>query len=73
MKEKDKAIELVDKMYDVDSTDDYDEPTMNYKHAKKCALIAVNEIINSIIITDLTTADNQFKYWEKVKKEINLL
>ena len=41
--------------------------------AKQCALIAVDEIINSIVITDLTTADNQFKYWEKVKKELEKL
>ena len=41
--------------------------------AKQCALIAVDEIINSVVITDLTTADNQFKYWEKVKQEIEKL
>jgi hypothetical protein len=41
--------------------------------AKQCALIAVVEIINSIVITDLTTAENQFKYWDDVKEEIEKL
>ena len=44
-----------------------------FAHVKQCALIAVDEIINSIIITDLTTAENQFNYWEEVKQEIEKL
>jgi hypothetical protein len=40
---------------------------------KQCALIAVDEIINSIVIIDLTAAENQFTYWEKVKEEIENL
>jgi hypothetical protein len=43
------------------------------KNAKQCALIAVDEIINSIVITDLTTAENQFIYWDEVKTEIEKL
>lgn len=38
--------------------------------AKKYAIIAVDEIINSVVITDLTTAENQFIYWEEVKQEL---
>lgn len=41
--------------------------------AKQCALIAVEEIINSVVITDLTTAENQFIYWQQVKQEIEKL
>ena len=41
--------------------------------AKNCAIIAVDEIINSVIITDLTVAENQFIYWEEVKQEIEEL
>jgi hypothetical protein len=41
--------------------------------AKKYAIIAVDEIINSVVITDLTTAENQFIYWEEVKQEIEKL
>jgi hypothetical protein len=64
---KEKAEELVYKMYA-----GFVHSLYSYK-AKQCALIAVDEIINSIVITDLTTADNQFKYWEKVKKELEKL
>jgi hypothetical protein len=39
-------------------------------HCKECALIVVDEIINSIVIIDLTAAENQFTYWEEVKQEI---
>lgn len=38
--------------------------------AKKYALIAIDEIINSVVITDLTTAENQFIYWQEVKQEL---
>jgi hypothetical protein len=41
--------------------------------AKQCALIAVDEIINSVVITDLTIAQNQFDYWEEVKSELEKL
>lgn len=41
--------------------------------AKTFALIAVDEIINSIVIIDLTAAENQFTYWEEVKQEIEKL
>jgi hypothetical protein len=40
---------------------------------KQCALIAVDEIINSIVIFDLTAAENQFTYWQEVKEEIKKL
>ena len=43
------------------------------QRAKECALIAVDEIINSIVIFDLTAAENQFTYWEEVKQEIEKL
>jgi len=71
MKEKDKASDLVCDFYQIQSNE-YDYG-INWEMAKQCALITVEEIINSIVITDLTTAANQFNYWEKVKKEINLL
>jgi poly(3-hydroxyalkanoate) synthetase len=44
-----------------------------HSNNKQCALIAVDEIINSIVIIDLTAAENQFTYWEQVKKEIEKL
>jgi hypothetical protein len=45
-------------------------PFKKHQQLKECALIAVNEIIDSIVIFDLTAAENQFTYWEQVKTEI---
>ena len=67
MTPKEKAEELVHKMYAGFVHDLY-----SYK-AKQCALIAVDEIINSVVITNLTIAQNQFDYWEEVKQEIEKL
>ena len=65
MTPKQKAFELYFKFYrDIIADND---------KAKQSALIAVDEIGNSIVITDLTTAENQFKYWEEVKQEIENL
>jgi len=38
--------------------------------AKQCALIAVDEIIDSIIIKNYSDAD-KYDYWNEVKHEIN--
>lgn len=78
MTPKDKAIELFNKFYQYDiivigTESNFEERGIGKYDAKKLALICVDEIVNSIVITDLTTAQNQFNYWEKVKKEINLL
>lgn len=78
MKAKEKAFELFNKYYQYDiivigTESEFEERGIGKFDAKKLALICVDEIVNSIVITDLTTAQNQFNYWEKVKKEINLL
>jgi hypothetical protein len=69
---KEKAEELVNKFY---SKVDEERLLVNkyWSNAKCCALIAVDEIINSIVIIDLTTAENQFIYWQEVKQEIENL
>jgi len=43
------------------------------RRVKQCAIIAVDEIVNSVVVTNLSVAENQFLYWEQVKKEINKL
>jgi hypothetical protein len=71
MKAEKKAKGLINDFFDVKNESiDYG---MEWQMAQQCAVIAVDEIINSIVITDLTTAENQFKYWEEVKQQINLL
>lgn len=72
MTPKEKATELVEKFHSQKNK----FGQIFYLHsdiAKQCALIAVDEIINSVVITDLTTAETQFKYWEQVKEEIEKL
>ena len=46
--------------------------SLNYDEAKQCALIAVDEIIDSLQIKNYTQAD-QYEYWIDVKQEIEKL
>ena len=65
---KEKAEELVLKYLRLQ-----EEGSSNWFHkilAKKCALIAVNELIYS---HSQDTTDNQFYWWQEVKQEIEKL
>jgi hypothetical protein len=72
MTAKEKAEELVYKMYYIDSPDDYDEISMQYSHAKLCALIAVDEIL---IALEGNHWQNRLMmdYYEEIKQEIEKL
>ena len=68
MPPKEKALELYNKMYDY---------SLFEEEAKRCALIAVDEIINgyefdSLDIEHKRIMDN-INYWDKVKQEIENL
>jgi hypothetical protein len=63
MTPKEKAEDLID-LY---VRDGYDL-VMSEDMAKRCALIAVNEIIEELIVTDFS---NRFNYWQEVKQKIN--
>ena len=65
MNEKEKAKELIDKMWI------YSIPNANgsWNNAKQCALICVDEILNAVT----TIADKKYDYWQEVKKQIELL
>ena len=69
MTPKEKANELVDKMYNVDFHDDAREIAMRYPHAIKCALVAVDELLS------LCWNGNKaaMEYWQQVKQEIEKL
>ena len=72
MKPKEKAKELVDKLwiFSIPNSDG------SWQNAKKSALIAVNEIINSNPYTKanvLFDAVSNKLYWQKVKEEIQKL
>ena len=64
MTAKAKAKELVDKYYHLFSVEL--ENTIDYREAKQCALLAVDEILHDCII-------NRIWYWETVKLEIKSL
>lgn len=66
MTPKEKAIELVNK-YKEFTEDNYAE---SYCNAKQCALIAVDEVIDNIEDDFL---ENDLKYWQEVKQEIEKL
>jgi hypothetical protein len=65
MTPKEKAKEIFNKMYQVD--DIMGNYPMCFDTAKKCALIAVDEIISSIDAEEYVILYN---YWQKVKQEI---
>jgi hypothetical protein len=65
MTPKEKAQELFDRFNSPDRT--------NYPYihnAQQCALIAVDEILDTI---KWCIGDSQVEYWQEVKKEIELL
>jgi hypothetical protein len=76
MTPQEKAIELVDKFYLIEESQECDAWIDGYL-AKKCALIAVDEILNSF---GLTINERIFfaeyraiDFYEEVKEEINKL
>ena len=65
---KDKAIELYIKY--IDAYNNINLQVSDYKFAKQCALIAVDEILN------IKSVDKDYdlsNYWEEVKQEIEKL
>jgi hypothetical protein len=64
MKPKEKAEQLTNKFL-------LSTPiTCDIEDAKRCALIAVDEMIEELIVTDFA---NRFPYWTEVKQEIEKL
>ena len=74
MTPEEKAKELVDKMYMCDMNCEEEAMAMLYPHAIQCALIAVDELIEShLVLTtthDLKPSIRCKRYWQEVKQEI---
>jgi len=74
MTPKEKAIELVDRYYSLFSLEL--ENTIDITEAQKCALIALDEILNNSVnyIAYDGVVDNELwvddEYWQEVKQEI---
>jgi hypothetical protein len=77
MTPKEKAEELVDKMYYIGRYDDKEDyiPAMAWERAKQCALIAVHNIILANPHSNPFNTDvySTMKYWAEVRKEIENL
>jgi hypothetical protein len=76
MTSKEKAVELVDKMYYSRRCDDTENfiPQRSFDHAKQCALIALQEMIK--LLDELPMSQDvieQFAYLQEVKQEIQKL
>ena len=73
MTQKEKAKELIFKFYDIEKNDGYfDYPLFIF--SQKCALIAVDEIINCDCYFKTLEDSKEFtKYWYEVQQEINKL
>jgi len=77
MTAKEKADELIDKMYYIGRYDDKEDynPTMAWERAKQCALIAVDEMLNeypSQVPKDSYEMERHL-YWQEIKQEIEKL
>jgi hypothetical protein len=74
MTPKEKAQELVNKMFNCDKSTPEESMAMLYPHAKQCALIAVDEIINTLkTMHKYMVFPKQVIYWQEVKTEIEKL
>lgn len=74
MTQKEKAKELINRFYISFPLDDFNKERYIFvkKHAKNCALVAVNEILECTIYY-FNDNDNFVTYWQEVKKEIELM
>ena len=77
MTSKEKAKQLVNKFRDfadgIDSETDRFSPNIEKKNAKQCALIVVDEIIEELLSGIDFWMERRIKYWQEIKKEIELL
>ena len=78
MTPKDKAKELFDKYCHAIRTEECDDGYFtNVVHAKRCALIAVDEILEELfevlMVTAISYINKHIDYWQEVKKEIEKL
>ena len=72
MEPKDKAKELVEKMFNVDLDCENEAMCMLYPHAIRCALVAVDEILNWVIVGTYDY-ESLNEFWQEVKQEIEKL
>jgi hypothetical protein len=70
-----KALQLIDKFENY-SFMDIDKKISSFNSAKQCALVAVDEIINTGLLLDSSIyvmVKTSLDYWQQVKQEIEKL
>ena len=74
MTPKEEAIDLLHKyrMLFMDEGEDYGEEILVSMLSMKCALIAVDEILEIELLVE-SVDDYYLRYWQEVKQEIELL
>ena len=74
MTPKEKAKELVTKFINIDSDSEmFDGFKMTLFYSQRCALIAVDEILESHYFVLSGVKPSIYNYWQKVKQEIEKL
>jgi hypothetical protein len=73
MTPKEKANELIDKYFN--EIISFLSGEMKHRNAKKCALIAVEEIEKAIDFDwiEIQNLESEHRYWEQVKEELKKL
>lgn len=71
MTPKEKSQELYHKYFSMIKIESPIDRVSSIPYVKRCALIAVDEILN--FMTPETDSKEAFEYWEEVKKEIEAL
>ncbi len=70
MTPKEKAEQLY---FDFSESLWYSTEKDKHLNAKQCALIAVNEILDSIDFTSMLNGTDDYNYWNEVKQQIEKL
>jgi hypothetical protein len=63
------ALNLVEKFYSIEDSKENDDAWMDWYLAKRCAQVAVDELIESVYYLD----DDSVDYYREVKHEIEQL
>lgn len=72
MTPKEKAKQIVNKMFNCDKSTPKESMAMLYPHAKQCALIAIEDIIDALEVNQWQNR-NVIEYYTEVKHEIEKL
>jgi hypothetical protein len=69
MTPKEKALKLVNEMYNVNNTELHFQPPMSYEDAKGCALIAIKEVLKAAFYAN----DEIYDHYLEVRQELEKL